>query len=89
MIPNPIVPDVKLVVDKTYITVWETGRQTDQYRYTIEKTPFKTLQLKTDSHPQTTWWSVYNPAMRLCQNRLVLDTGMASDNPGYEFERIR
>ncbi|RRB06318.1 hypothetical protein [Larkinella rosea] len=87
--PNPTVPDVRLVIDRNRITVWENGTQTNRFRYLIVKNRSKELLLWTDAQPQNTAWHLHNARLLLCKNRLFLDDGIALDGPGYDFHRTR
>lgn len=88
-IPDPPVPNVELVITQTgIISVWEDGKLIDQVTYEITPTPYGTLLLKTDAQPRSDNWYVRNPSLQLCRVRMFLDTGMASDLPGFEFRRL-
>ncbi|GAB3919429.1 hypothetical protein [Larkinella terrae] len=87
--PNQTVPDVRLVIDRNRITVWENGTQTNRFRYIILKNHSKELLLVTDAQPGNNAWRVQRAGLQLCKNRLLLDTGRAYDAPAYDFHRSR
>ncbi|GAB2550455.1 hypothetical protein [Spirosoma aerophilum] len=87
MIPNPAIPNVQLVVANNRITVIQDEKQIDQVSFEIIKTQ-NYLYLKTTAQPGKDNWYVRNPGLRVSSNRLFLDTGMATDLPGYMFKRI-
>lgn len=86
MVLNPKVPDVQLLIDSKRITLIQDGKQTDHVTFEIIKTAYD-LQLRTSVRPRADNWYIRNPALRLSKNQMFLDTGMANDGPGFNFER--
>lgn len=88
MLPNPPVPNVQLFVSDNQVSVVQDGKQIDKVNYEISQTAYD-LQLKTDAQPRKDNWYVRNPALRMSKNRMLLDAGMATDGPGFTFERVK
>ncbi|WP_266368205.1 hypothetical protein [Tellurirhabdus rosea] len=87
MMPNPPVPNVRLVASEEAIIVFKDGKEIDRVGYELSRKD-DYLELKTSAEPKADNWYVRNSTAKVARNRLFLDTGMAFDAPGYEFERI-
>lgn len=87
MMINPTVPNVQLIVNNDQIILIQAGKQTDQVNFEIVETDYN-LQLKTNAQLREDNWYVRDPALRISKNRMLLDAGMATDGPGFTFERV-
>lgn len=86
--PNPPVPNVQIIVSGNQITLLKDGKQIDKVDYVIIKTD-DYLQLKTNAKPESDNWYLRNPAIKISNNEIFLDTGMAYDAPGFTFEKLK
>ena len=87
MLPNPPVENVRLRFTKQgEVAIIRDGKLTDTNRYAIVANPYG-LTLKTDAKARVDNWYVRNPALRLCSEKMFLDGGIASDGPGFTFQR--
>lgn len=80
--------DVQLFITGNQARTVENGQEIDRVSFTIEQTPFG-LYLQTTVQPGRRNWYMQNPKIQINARRMYLDTGMAQDFPGYEFERVR
>lgn len=87
-IPNPPVPNVRIIVSGNQITLFKDSKQIDKVDYAIIKTD-DYLQLKTNAKPELDNWYIRNGIIKISNNKIFLDTGMAYDAPGYTFEKVK
>jgi hypothetical protein len=82
------------VTDNQVAYVMEKGKMIGTVTYTISESigEDKNKYLKINSGENITYTNgngnIIRGQLRICQNELLLDNGMAFDAPGYLFKRI-
>jgi hypothetical protein len=98
-IPNPIIPDLKVAfkdvlgapIDKQFAEVYKNGELSYTTTYSLKETKEGdnlTVFIEADKMEYAKGEvALFNSRVRICENELMLDTGMAHDAPAYLFRK--
>jgi hypothetical protein len=99
-IPNPKVPDLKVIfkdvlgnpIDKQIADIYENGKLTNTVLYSLKQSStnnHQVVQIVSDSTRfQNGDYNFLRGNIRICENQMMIDNGIALDAPGYIFTKI-
>jgi hypothetical protein len=99
MVPTNVIPDIKVVfkdvlgapIDKQIAEYYENGKLLGSTLYTlnqIENGEQKMVEIKSDVEIfDNQVYNLFRGNIRICENELMIDNGIAFDAPGYLFRR--
>jgi hypothetical protein len=99
-IPNPKVPDLKVVfkdilgspIDKQVADIYENGKLTTTMLYSLKQkngNNYQSVEIVSDSTSfQNGDYNFLRGTIRICENQMMIDNGIAFDAPGYVFTKV-
>jgi hypothetical protein len=99
-IPNPKVPDLKVIfkdvsgspIDKQIADIYENGKLTNTALYSLKQmnsNNYQVVQIVSDSTRfQNGDYNFLRGNIRICENQMIIDNGIALDAPGYIFTKV-
>lgn len=92
MIPNPTVENIKLIFSEDKVQVFKDGKQMFESDYILKENQQNSLKYigieTTISGDNSTFYNPVRGTVRICEQEMLLDHGMAFDAPGYFFEKL-
>ena len=98
--PNPKVPDLKIAFkptsgfqnDKQIADIYTNGKLTSTMIFSLEQkngNGFQSVEIVSDStNFQNGDYNFLRGTIRICENQMMIDNGIAFDAPGYVFMKI-
>ena len=95
-IPNPKVPNLKIIFkeisDKQVADIYSDGKLSTTIAYSLKQKDgngYRSVEIISDStNFQNGDYNFLKGTIRICENQMMIDNGIAVDAPGYIFTKI-
>jgi hypothetical protein len=98
--PNPKVPDLKVIFkpspgfqnNKDVADIYENGKLTNTMYFSLKQkngNSYQSVEIVSDSESfQNGDYNFLRGTIRICDNQMMIDNGIAFDAPGYVFTKV-